>query len=70
MKRAAITIALIVATPFTWIAGEQHRENCVRHGNVSCSMLPWDNGSTPKADPDGGWRLAPNGLAPGERLVP
>ena len=35
---------LAVALPLAWLAGEAHRENCIRSGRVACSVLPWENG--------------------------
>lgn len=44
-RAAIIGAALTIAAPLAWLAGEQHRENCIRVGQTSCSVLPWDNGS-------------------------
>lgn len=35
------TIALIAAVAVLWLAGEQHRENCVRDDRTGCTVLPW-----------------------------
>ena len=41
----ALLLALgIAAGALLWLAGEQHRENCLREGKVGCSVLPWDGG--------------------------
>lgn len=37
-------VALVVAAPVAWLAGEEHRENCLRTDRSSCSVLPWDSG--------------------------
>lgn len=61
MARYAVTLALTAAV--LWLAGEQHRENCIRQDRTSCSVLPWDSGKaaptearfdTPQVD----WRRA------------
>ena len=36
--------ALIIAVSVLWMAGERHRENCVRGARIECSVLPWDSG--------------------------
>jgi hypothetical protein len=55
MMKALKTIATIVAVvaiggSIVWLAGEQHRENCIREGKQACSVLPWNAGKTPPAD--------------------
>jgi hypothetical protein len=52
MKLAALLIAATLALGMLWLAGEQHRENCIRSGQSSCSVLPWDNGEPPSAERD------------------
>ncbi|MBJ7331302.1 MAG: hypothetical protein JHC95_15520 [Solirubrobacteraceae bacterium] len=46
--RAVMGVLLVAAVAgATWLAGEKHREDCERDGKVSCSVLPWDSGTTP-----------------------
>ncbi|HUR86959.1 MAG TPA: hypothetical protein VMY78_16620 [Solirubrobacteraceae bacterium] len=45
---AAIVAAIIIALPLAWLAGEQHRENCIRLDRTGCSVLPWDAGESPR----------------------
>ena len=49
---AHVVAALIVAVPVAWLAGEQHRANCMRAGRSGCSVLPWDRGTTASAPVD------------------
>jgi hypothetical protein len=44
MKFVALIVGLAIAASLAWLAGEQHRENCIRDGKRSCSVLPWDSG--------------------------
>ena len=44
MKIAAVLLALAIVGSLLWIGGEMHRQNCIRAGRVSCSVVPWDNG--------------------------
>jgi hypothetical protein len=37
-----IGVALIAS--IVWLAGEQHRENCIRANRSECSVLPWNAG--------------------------
>lgn len=45
MKRsiAAIVVGAVFALSVLWLAGEQHRANCIERARA-CSMLPWDHG--------------------------
>lgn len=56
MKRAALAIGVIAMLSLLWIAGEAHRENCIREGRAGCSVLPWVAGEKPST---------PSGLDPG-----
>lgn len=51
--RAVVGAALVIGTPLAWLAGEQHRHNCLDAHRADCSVLPWDNGesTTPTATP-------------------
>lgn len=48
-----LLLTLLVATLSTtaWFAGEKHRENCQRDGKRECSVLPWESGRKPQAEP-------------------
>lgn len=39
---ALLTVAIVAVL---WLAGEQHRANCLRAGNTSCTVLPWNHGA-------------------------
>lgn len=58
MRWAYLTLATIATTSLVWMAGEHHRQSCIRANRVSCSVLPWVNGTKPKPRPvndfDGG----------------
>jgi hypothetical protein len=45
--RWVLVLLAVTAVAALWIAGEQHRENCIAQGRVSCSVLPWDAGENP-----------------------
>jgi hypothetical protein len=49
---AACTLA--IAAPVAWLAGEEHRENCLSQQRTSCSVLPWDSGACVKNAADDG----------------
>jgi hypothetical protein len=45
MKVAALLVAGVLAIGVVWLAGEQHRENCLSSGKTGCSVLPWVAGN-------------------------
>jgi hypothetical protein len=47
MKVAALLVAVVLAGGVLWLAGEEHRRNCIASGRVECSVLPWDAGERP-----------------------
>lgn len=47
MKALATFAMTLFAAGALWAGGELHRGNCIDSGNVSCSVLPWDNGAAP-----------------------
>ncbi|WP_028061149.1 hypothetical protein [Candidatus Solirubrobacter pratensis] len=48
--RIALVLAIsVLAAGVLWLAGEQHRRNCMSTGNTRCSALPWDAGMTPRS---------------------
>lgn len=49
MRAASLFVAIVLAAGVLWLAGEEHRKNCLSSGRNSCSVLPWDGGSTPAA---------------------
>jgi hypothetical protein len=52
MRAATLLVAIVLAAGVLWLAGEEHRKNCLSSGRTSCSVLPWDSGraaSSPKA---------------------
>jgi hypothetical protein len=61
VKIAALLVATALAFGVLWLAGEQHRENCVAAGNTGCSVLPWDDGDGRKQGVSEGGRLTPYG---------
>jgi hypothetical protein len=44
IRVAALIVGVALAVGILWLAGEQHRENCIRSGAYGCGVLPWDNG--------------------------
>jgi hypothetical protein len=50
MRAATLLVAIVLAAGVLWLAGEEHRKNCLSAGRASCSVLPWDGGSTPAAE--------------------
>jgi hypothetical protein len=38
---AGVLVGLLVAFSLLWMAGEKHRENCMRDEKSGCSVLPW-----------------------------
>lgn len=61
MRRTTVHIlaVLALALPVAWLAGEQHRENCIRANKTACSVLPWEAGKQQQAK-------TPNPLFPEE----
>ncbi len=52
MKLAALIAAFALVVAILWLAGEQHRENCIREGKRDCSVLPWESGKAkPRPNP-------------------
>jgi hypothetical protein len=49
MRLAALLVAVVLSAGVLWLAGEQHRKNCISSGHSGCSVLPWDNGNPPQA---------------------
>jgi hypothetical protein len=49
MRVAALLVAIVVIAGVVWLAGEQHRKNCISSGHNGCSVLPWDDGNPPQA---------------------
>jgi hypothetical protein len=46
--RIAMLLSIVgLALGVTWLAGEEHRRNCIAEGKRSCSVLPWDSGTSP-----------------------
>jgi len=46
MKLAALVVgARSWRSAVVWLAGEQHRENCIRSGKARCSVLLWESGA-------------------------
>lgn len=37
-------LCVVAGISIVWYVGDIHRNRCVNHGRVSCSVLPWDNG--------------------------
>ena len=53
MRWIAALLGVVAVCAVLWLAGEQHRENCIRDGRVACSVLPWEDGRpAPKARDD------------------
>ena len=50
MRLAALLVGSVLALSALWLAGEQHRANCINSGRSGCSVLPWDNGERPSVD--------------------
>jgi hypothetical protein len=46
VKLVALLVGAVLAFGVVWLAGEQHRENCIRSGKAGCSVLPWDAGTS------------------------
>lgn len=44
MRAAWMLLATAAVAVAAWIAGEQHRGNCIRADRVQCSVLPWASG--------------------------
>ena len=47
MRAAIVGLLVLLAASVAWLAGEQHRRNCISSGRVECSVLPWKAGSRP-----------------------
>jgi hypothetical protein len=60
MRVAILLVTAVLAVGVLWLAGEEHRRNCIASGNSECSVLPWDNGQAPSVSESGG-RLTPRG---------
>lgn len=44
MKVGIVSLLVVIAVGLFWLAGEQHRKNCIAEGKGGCSALPWVNG--------------------------
>jgi hypothetical protein len=51
LRIALVTVLAVLAASLIWLAGEQHRKNCLSTGRVGCSVLPWDSGDRPMSGP-------------------
>ena len=49
----ALVLAILAVAALIWIAGEQHRENCISQNRADCSVLPWENGKQPRSPFEG-----------------
>jgi hypothetical protein len=49
IRAAALIVGVVLAAGVLWLAGEQHRKNCIADGRVSCSVVPWDAGEVEEA---------------------
>jgi hypothetical protein len=45
MRVASLLVALVLTAGVLWLAGEQHRKNCISDGRRACSVLPWMAGT-------------------------
>jgi O-methyltransferase involved in polyketide biosynthesis len=45
-RTAIVALTCLATALFTllWLAGEQHRANCLIADRVACSVLPWQEG--------------------------
>ena len=55
MRVAAVVLAVSLLIAVLWLAGEKHRENCIREQRSGCSVLLWENGHKPS----GGYNFGP-----------
>jgi hypothetical protein len=53
-RATALTAAVVIALPVAWLAGEQHRDNCLSAGRDNCTVLPWDQGTKTHFTPAAG----------------
>jgi hypothetical protein len=44
LRVASLLVAVVLTAGVLWLAGEEHRRNCLASGHTSCSVVPWDNG--------------------------
>jgi hypothetical protein len=38
------SVLVVLAAGVLWLAGEEHRRNCIASGHATCSVLPWVSG--------------------------
>jgi hypothetical protein len=67
MKLAALIVGVAIAVSLAWLAGEQHRKNCIHEGKRECSVLPWESGRS-AGGPSGRNRDCAD-LPPAERVL-
>ena len=61
MRVAIVLVTSVLAVSVLWLAGEEHRRNCIADGKDNCSVLPWENGATPPPPETSNGRLTPRG---------
>ncbi len=44
LRGLAVLAAVVLAASALWLAGEQHKQNCIDSGMHNCSVLPWKSG--------------------------
>lgn len=47
MRWAYFVLALAGVLAVLWLAGEEHRSNCIAADRIDCSVLPWEQGDDP-----------------------
>jgi hypothetical protein len=50
MRLTALLVAAVLAAGVLWLAGEQHRKNCISSGHSGCSVPPWNSGERAARD--------------------
>jgi hypothetical protein len=51
MRVALVAVLDLLTASALWLAGEQHRKNCLSSGRAGCSVLPWDSGDRAQSGP-------------------
>lgn len=52
----AVLAAVVLAASALWLAGEQHKQNCIDSKMANCSVLPWKSGEAVAKKKDKDWR--------------
>jgi hypothetical protein len=51
VKVVLVVLGVLAVAALLWLGLDQRREDCIRDGRESCSVLPWENSPPPPPKP-------------------